>query len=221
MKYYVIIVAGGSGERMNSTIPKQFIKLNGKPVLMHTLEKFYTANSSIEIIVVLKQEYQQTWSTLCKKHQFTIPHRVCEGGKSRFQSVQNGLKLCTEESIIAVHDGVRPLVTPDLILNIYRETKSKKALIPVFPVLESIRKVDGNDSIALDRNQYFSVQTPQCFTSRLIHKAYKQDEQSTFTDDASVVESLGKKIALYIGEVDNIKITNPKDLLLAEAILKR
>lgn len=218
MKYYVIIVAGGSGQRMNNPIPKQFIELNGKPVLMHTLEKFYSANSSIEIIVVLK--HQHTWNTLCKKHQFTIPHRVCEGGKSRFQSVQNGLKLCTEESIIAVHDGVRPLVTPDLILNIYRETKSKKAIIPVCPVLESIRKVDGNDSMALDRNQYFSVQTPQCFTSRLIQKAYKQDEQSYFTDDASVVESLGEKIALYKGEVDNIKITNPKDLLMAEAILK-
>lgn len=220
MKYYAIIVAGGSGQRMKSAIPKQFIELNGKPILMHTLEKFYCAKSSIDLIVVLPKSHQTTWNTLCYKHQFTIPHRVCEGGISRFQSVQNGLTLCTEESIIAVHDGVRPLVTPDFILNIYRETESKKALIPVCPVIESIRKVNGNDSVALDRNQYYSVQTPQCFTSTLLHKAYKQDEQNTFTDDASVVEALGEKVALFNGEVDNIKITSSKDLLMAEAIFK-
>jgi 2-C-methyl-D-erythritol 4-phosphate cytidylyltransferase len=221
MKYYAIIVAGGSGQRMKSSIPKQFIELNGKPILMHTLEKFYSARSSIDLIVVLPKSHQSTWNTLCQKHKFTIPHQICDGGKSRFQSVKNGLALCTKESIIAVHDGVRPLISPYFILNLYKETESKKTLIPVCPVIESIRKVDGNSSEALDRSQYYSVQTPQCFTSEVLHKAYQQKEQNTFTDDASVVESLGEKVHLFKGESNNIKITSPKDLLLAEAILNQ
>jgi len=221
MKYYAIIVAGGSGQRMKSSIPKQFIELNGKPILMHTLEKFYSAKSSINLIVVLPKSHQSTWKTLCHKHQFTIPHQINEGGKSRFQSVKNGLAQCSKESIIAVHDGVRPLITPDFILNIYRETESKKALIPVCPVIESIRKVDGLSSESLDRSQYYSVQTPQCFTSELLHKAYQQEEQNTFTDDASVVEALGEKVHLFEGEDNNIKITSHIDLLLAEAILNQ
>ena len=220
MKYYAIIVAGGSGQRMKSSIPKQFIELNGKPILMHTLEKFYCAKSSINLIVVLPKSHQSTWNTLCLKHQFTISHQVCEGGTSRFQSVKNGLALCKEESIIAVHDGVRPLITPDFILNIYKEAESKKAVIPVRPVVESIRKVKGDCSEALDRSMYYSVQTPQCFTSGLLHRAYQQEEQNIFTDDASVVEFLGEKVYLFEGEADNIKITTPKDLLLAEEILK-
>jgi 2-C-methyl-D-erythritol 4-phosphate cytidylyltransferase len=220
MKYYAIIVAGGSGQRMKSSIPKQFIELNGKPILMHTLEKFYCAKSSINLIVVLPKSHQSTWNTLCLKHQFTISHQVCEGGTSRFQSVKNGLALCKEESIIAVHDGVRPLITPDFILNIYKEAESKKAVIPVRPVVESIRKVKGDCSEALDRSMYYSVQTPQCFTSGLLHRAYQQEEKNIFTDDASVVEFLGEKVHLFEGEADNIKITTPKDLLLAEEILK-
>jgi len=220
MKYYAIIVAGGSGQRMKSSVPKQFIELNGKPILMHTLEKFYCAKSSIEIIVVLPKSHHNTWTTLCQKHQFTIPHQICEGGNTRFQSVKNGLEVCTEESLIAVHDGVRPLISPDFILNLYKETESKTAVIPVYPVIESIRKVDGDSSEALDRGQYYSVQTPQCFTSTLLHKAYEQEELSTFTDDASVVEALGEKVHLFEGEANNIKITSPKDLLIAEALLK-
>jgi len=220
MKYYAIIVAGGSGQRMKSSVPKQFIELNGKPILMHTLEKFYCAKSSIEIIVVLPKSHHNTWTTLCQKHQFTIPHQICEGGTSRFQSVKNGLEVCTEESLIAVHDGVRPLISPDFILTLYKETESKKAVIPVIPVVESIRKVDGDSSESLDRSQYYLVQTPQCFTSKLLHKAYQQEEQNTFTDDASVVETLGGKVHLFEGEAYNIKITSPKDLLIAEALLK-
>ena len=205
---------------MKSSIPKQFIELNGKPILMHTLEKFYCAKSSIDIILVLPKSHHNTWTTLCQKHQFTIPHQICEGGTSRFQSVKNGLEVCTEESLIAVHDGVRPLISPDFILNLYKETESKTAVIPVYPVIESIRKVDGDSSEALDRGQYYSVQTPQCFTSTLLHKAYEQEELSTFTDDASVVEALGEKVHLFEGEANNIKITSPKDLLIAEALLK-
>ena len=221
MKLYAIIVAGGSGQRMKSSVPKQFIELNGKPILMHTLEKFYCAKSSIDIILVLPKSHHNTWTTLCQKHQFTIPHQIYEGGTSRFQSVKNGLAQCHEESIIAVHDGVRPLISPDFILTLYKETESKKAVIPVCPVIESIRKVDGTSSESLDRSQYYSVQTPQCFTSEILHKAYQQEEQATFTDDASVVEALGENIHLFEGEADNIKITSPKDLLIAEALLRQ
>ena len=220
MNYYAIIVAGGSGQRMNSSTPKQFIELNGQPILMHTIERFYSAKSSIELIVVLPKTHHHTWETLCNKHNFNIPYTVCEGGNSRFQSVKKGLALCTEDSIIAVHDGVRPLISPDFILSIYKETQSKKALIPVCPIVESIRIVKGDFSESLDRSNYYTVQTPQCFTSTLLHKAYHQNEQAFFTDDASVVESLGEKVHLFTGEVDNIKITSPKDLLLAEALLK-
>ena len=220
MKRYAIIVAGGSGQRMKSSVPKQFMELNGRPVLMHTIEKFYSAGSSIHSVVVLPKSHHSAWATLCHKHQFNIPHQICEGGISRFQSVKNGLQLCVGESIIAVHDGVRPLISPDLILNLYKEAESNHAVIPVCPVSESIRMVIGDDSKALDRSQYYSVQTPQCFLSDLLHKAYQQEERPTFTDDASVVEALGEKVHLFEGESSNIKITTPKDLLLAEAILK-
>ena len=219
MKYYAIIVAGGTGKRMKSSVPKQFIELNGLPILMHTLERFYTAKASIELIVVLPKSHHHTWGILCNKHNFNISHTVCEGGNSRFQSVKKGLALCAEDSIIAVHDGVRPIISPDFILSIYKETELKKAVIPVCPLVESIRKVKGDSSEALDRSNYYTVQTPQCFTSTLLHKAYLQEEASFFTDDASVVESFGEKVHLFDGEVGNIKITSPKDLLLAEVLL--
>ena len=220
MKRYAIIVAGGSGQRMGSTVPKQFLELNLKPVLMHTIEKFYSAASSIHIIVVLPRTHHSVWATLCQKHQFSIPHQICEGGESRFQSVRNGLKLCIEEAIIAVHDGVRPLIHPDLILNLYHEAELNSAVIPVCPMSESIRKAQGEGSKALDRSQYYSVQTPQCFSSALLHKAYQQDEQETFTDDASVVEALGKDVHLFTGDQRNIKLTTPEDFVFAQALLK-
>lgn len=220
MKKYAIIVAGGSGQRMKSSVPKQFMELQGKPILMHTLEKFYSAAASIQIILVLPSSHHGVWATLCHKHHFNIPHQVCEGGDSRFQSVKKGLQLCTKESMIAVHDGVRPLVHPDLILNLYKDAESNHAVIPVCPVAESIRKVIGDESKALDRSQYYSVQTPQCFSSELLFKAYSQEEQSLFTDDASVVEALGEKVHLVDGQYSNIKITTPKDLVVAEALMK-
>ncbi len=221
MKRYAIIVAGGSGQRMESLVPKQFMELNQKPVLMHTIEKFYSAASSIHIVVVLPKTHHGVWATLCQKHQFSIPHQISEGGASRFQSVRNGLKLCLEDSIIAVHDGVRPLIHPEHILNLYNEAKSKSAVIPVCPILESIRKVEGEASKALDRSQYYSVQTPQCFSSEILLKAYQQKEQETFTDDASVVEAIGKKIHLFNGDRMNIKLTTPEDFVFAEALLNR
>ena len=221
MKRYAILVAGGSGQRMKSPVPKQFMELNQKPVLMHTIEKFYSAASSIHIVVVLPKSHHSVWATLCQKHQFSIPHQICEGGPSRFQSVRNGLELCVEDSIIAVHDGVRPLIHPDLILNLYCEAEANSAVIPVCPILESIRKVDEKVSKALDRSQYYSVQTPQCFSSDMLKIAYQQTEQSTFTDDASVVEALGKGVHLIKGDRMNIKLTTPEDFVFAEALLKQ
>ena len=219
MKRYAIIVAGGSGQRMESLVPKQFMELNQKPVLMHTIEKFYSAASSIHIVVVLPKTHHSVWVTLCQKHQFSIPHQICEGGASRFQSVRNGLKLCVEEAIIAVHDGVRPLINPDLILTLYHEAELNSAVIPVCPMSESIRKAQGEGSKALDRSQYYSVQTPQCFSSAILHRAYQQDEQETFTDDASVVEALGKDVHLFTGDQRNIKLTTPEDFVFAQALL--
>ena len=219
MKRYAIIVAGGSGQRMESLVPKQFMELNQKPVLMHTIEKFYSAASSIHIVVVLPKTHHSVWVTLCQKHQFSIPHQICEGGASRFQSVRNGLKLCVEEAIIAVHDGVRPLINPNLILTLYHEAELNSAVIPVCPMSESIRKAQGEGSKALDRSQYYSVQTPQCFSSAILHRAYQQDEQETFTDDASVVEALGKDVHLFTGDQRNIKLTTPEDFVFAQALL--
>ena len=221
MKRYAIIVAGGSGQRMESPVPKQFMELNQKPVLMHTIEKFYSAASSIHIVVVLPKTHHSVWTILCQKHQFSIPHQICEGGASRFQSVRNGLEFCTEDSIIAVHDGVRPLIHPDLILNLYHQAELNSAVIPVCPILESIRKAQGEGSKALDRSQYYSVQTPQCFSSDLLQNAYQQDEQETFTDDASVVEAMGKNVQLFKGDRTNIKLTTPEDFVFAEALLNR
>ena len=221
MKRYAIIVAGGRGQRMKSSVPKQFLELNHKPVLMHTIEKFYSVSSSIHIVVVLPKSYHGVWITLCDKHQFNIPHQICEGGSTRFQSVKKGLAHCKEEGIIAVHDGVRPLIHSELIQKLYHEAKSNSAVIPVFPVLESIRKSDEAGSIALDRNKYYTVQTPQCFSSKLLQDAYQQNEKETFTDDASVVEALGIQVHHFKGDRTNIKLTSPEDFIFAEGLLNR
>ena len=171
MKRYAIIVAGGRGHRMKSPIPKQVLELNQKPVLMHTIEKFYSVASSIHIVVVLPKSHHGVWVTLCEKHQFNIPHQICEGGSTRFQSVKNGLVHCKEDGIIAVHDGVRPLIHPDLIQKLYHEAESNSAVIPVYPVLESIRKSDEEGSKALDRSKYYTAQTQKCFSLELLHNA--------------------------------------------------
>lgn len=221
MKRHAIIVAGGSGQRMKSTVPKQFLELNQRPVLMHTIERFYSAALSIHIVVVLPKSHYGIWNILCEKHLFNIPHQICIGGPTRFQSVRNGLALCKEEGIIAVHDGVRPLIHPELIQKLYREAELNSAVIPVYPVLESIRKSDQRLSISLDRSKYFTVQTPQCFSSEILHKAYQQEEKDIFTDDASVVESLGKEVHHFKGDRTNIKLTTPEDFVFAEALLNR
>lgn len=221
MKTFALILAGGKGLRMGTDLPKQFLLLAGKPVLMHTLEAFYKSDPQIEIILVLPAEHQTYWSELCTKFTFTVKHQVVSGGAVRFDSVRNGLKLIKEEGLIAVHDGVRPLVSSELIRKCFEAAMEKGAVIPVFELTESIRRIKGSRSYAEDRNLFRSVQTPQTFRSEILQKAYEQPFREVFTDDASVVEAAGYEITLVDGARENIKITNPQDLLLAEQLLQK
>jgi 2-C-methyl-D-erythritol 4-phosphate cytidylyltransferase len=216
---YAIIVAGGSGKRMGSDIPKQFIEIAEKPILMHTMKRFVEADKSIKLILVLPKNQHKYWYNLIDKYSFELEYILAEGGDERFYSVLNGLQYVEKNSFVAIHDGVRPLVSIDTINNCFKEVVEKKAVIPVVPIVESIRKVDGDKSIAVDRSSYCSVQTPQVFDTEVLLKAYKQPYSSLFTDDASVVEKIGQKIHLTKGNIENIKITQPVDLITAESIL--
>ena len=215
MKKVAIIVAGGQGIRMNSDIPKQFLLLNSTPVLIHTLLKFSHLD---EIILVLPEIQIEYWNQLCKSHNFTIPHIIVEGGITRFHSVKNGLEKVDNNSIVAIHDGVRPLVSKNLINNLISEVKEGVGSIPVVPIKDSIRKLEGTNSIHIDRSNLFKVQTPQCFLSDDIKKAYTKEYSHTFTDDASVFETNGGKINTLLGEEKNIKITTKEDLKIAEIL---
>jgi len=221
LKKYVIIVAGGSGIRMDSKIPKQFIPVSKKPVLMHSIECFYNYSVKITIILVLPKIYFDLWKTLCKKNNFTIKHKIIEGGKTRFHSVKNGLSVINEESLVAIHDGVRPLVSNETISRAFHYAKIFGNGIPVVPINESVREIYEKDNKPIERKKLCIVQTPQCFKSSIIKKAYKQNYQENFTDDATVIESTGEKIQLFNGNIENIKITRPIDLKIAEIILKK
>lgn len=222
MKLFAIIVAGGSGSRMGSEIPKQFLLLQNKPVLMHTIEAFYNYNSNIEIILVLPDNQKDYWAKLCSEYSFNTKHKIVNGGNTRFQSVKNGLESIseTESALIAIHDGVRPLVNNNTIDNCFRIAQLNGNAIPFIPLNDSIRKVEGLISIHVNRDDYKAIQTPQVFHLQLIKKAYSQNYQEHFTDDASVLENIGESINLVNGNRENIKITTPIDLLFAEAILK-
>jgi len=215
-----IIVAGGKGERMNAEIPKQFLEIHGKPILMHTLEVFRRYDASMELILVLPSVQIEFWKELCKKHAFDIPHQIVSGGQTRFQSVKNGLKATRSNLLIAVHDGVRPLVSIDTIERCFDEAEKSGAAIPVIDLVESIRQISENESSSVDRSAYKLVQTPQVFESELLKKAYEQEFTPLFTDDASVVEALGTKIQLVEGNRENIKITTEFDLKIAESLIK-
>ena len=219
MKKYIIIVAGGSGSRMGSATPKQFLELLGLPILMHTLKKFQQSIADGEIILALPEKEQSTWQSLCEKYHFDVPHQIVNGGESRFHSVQNALQKVKEKSIVAIHDGVRPLVSETVINNCIQSAEKFGAAIPTLPMQDSIRKISDNGSQIADRSQFVLVQTPQCFQSEVILKAYQQEYQNSFTDDASVVEKLGHKIYLVKGNKENIKITTPEDLKMAEALV--
>ena len=222
MQNYVIIVAGGKGLRMGSDVPKQFLPVGGKPVLMHTLETFHSADDELRIILVLPAEQQSYWQELCNEHQFSVPHQIATGGETRFHSVGNGLALIPddeEESVVGVHDGVRPFVSKEVILRCYKVAREQGTAIPVVPVVETLRQVlPEGDSLTVDRNLYRLVQTPQVFRVGILKEAYRQPYLPSFTDDASVVEALGHRIALVDGNRENVKITTPSDLIFAERL---
>lgn len=219
MKKFALIVAGGSGNRMKNIVPKQFIELNSRPVLMHTFDVFCNYDSQIEFILVLPKNQINFWKRLCERHNFKTKHNLAFGGKTRFHSVKNGLDLIEEEGIVFIHDGVRPTVSVQTIQNCYNTTIEKGNALPVIPVNESVRFADENGNKSVDRNKHFLVQTPQTFKTGLIKKAYQQIFSELFTDDASVLESFGKTIHLVSGNRENIKITYPEDLIIAKSFL--
>ena len=219
---YVIIVAGGKGLRMGSDIPKQFLPIAGKPVLMRTLERFRAYSSTLQIVLVLPEAQQDYWKQLCKQYDFKVDYQLANGGQTRFHSVQNGLALVPDdaEGVVGVHDGVRPFPNIDVIRNCYDTARTKKAVIPVIPVVETVRQLKSEGSITVPRDQYRLVQTPQTFDIQLLKAANRQPYNDGFTDDASVVESYGHAITLVEGNRENIKITTPYDIIVAEALCK-
>ncbi len=216
---YALIVAGGKGLRMGTDIPKQFLPIGGKPVLMRTLEAFHAYSQAMQLIVVLPHSQQAYWARLCEEYHFSLPHRVADGGETRFHSVRNGLAWVETPGRVGVHDGVRPFVSPEVIARCYALAATKKAVVPVIPVVETVRHLTDGGSLTVNREEYRLVQTPQVFDVELLKKAYEQPYSPAFTDDASVVEALGVPVALTEGNRENIKITTPFDLRVAEALL--
>lgn len=223
---YVIIVAGGKGLRMGGEIPKQFLPIGGKPVLMRTLERFREYSKALQIILVLPKAQQDYWMELCKEYDFPLPlkgagggfYQLANGGETRFHSVQNGLKKVPDDAqgVVGVHDGVRPFVSVDVIRNCFETARTKKAVIPVTPVVETLRHITEGTKARAD---YRLVQTPQCFDIQLLKDANRQPYNDGFTDDASVVEAFGFDITLVDGNRENIKITTPFDLKIAETLI--
>ena len=233
---YVIIVAGGKGLRMGGDIPKQFLPIGGKPVLMRTIERFWAYSEDLQIILVLPEAQQDYWRELCKECHFPMPattplprkggagsgsYLLANGGQTRFHSVQNGLALVPDdaEGVVGVHDGVRPFPSIEVIRNCYETARSAKAVIPVIPVVETVRHLEGEGSVTVPRGDYRLVQTPQTFDIQLLKAANRQPYNDGFTDDASVVESYGHAITLVEGNRENIKITTPYDLVIAEVLI--
>jgi len=221
MKYYAIIVAGGSGNRMQTETPKQFLLLNSLPVLMHTIRAFAQSDAQPKILLVINTEQQGYWRRLCEEFNFRIPHEVIDGGSERFYSVKNAIDFIEEDCVIAIHDAVRPLVSKQLIDHCFAEADLKGNVITAVQSSDSVRMLKNNKSAALKRNEIYLVQTPQTFKFSILKEAYTQDFTTSFTDDASVVEAVGYEINIIEGERNNIKITYPIDLELAELLLKR
>lgn len=233
MSEYVIIVAGGKGLRMGADIPKQFLPIGGRPVLMRTIERFRAYSSSLRIILVLPQAQQDYWHQLCRQYEFDVDYQLTNGGETRFHSVQNGLALIPDDAdgVVGVHDGVRPFPAIEVIHRCYETVRTAKAVIPVIPVVESVRRLLHDElsskgepvtatSVSVNRSDYRLVQTPQVFDIQLLKAANRQPYRDTFTDDASVVESYGQAITLVEGNRENIKITTPFDLQIAEALIR-
>lgn len=220
---YAIIVAGGSGTRMNSQVPKQFLIIKDKPLLMHTVEVFSHLPESVQIIVVLPDDQISLWHNLCRQYEFEISHQVVSGGNSRFQSVKKGLEtIADDEGLVAIHDGVRPLVSPSMISESFQLAADRGSAVAAVVLKESIRKMTDNLlSESRNRSDYRIIQTPQTFSLRLLRNAYNQTETGDLTDDASVFEKAGNKVYLYQGDFRNLKITTPEDLFIAESLWKK
>lgn len=216
-----MIVAGGKGTRIKSKLPKQFLELNGLPILMHTINAFVRYSNSVRIILVLPEDDFDIWNALCEKFNFTVPVILQRGGESRFQSVKNGLGKIEGEGLVAIHDGVRPLVSEDIIGASFRLAAVHQSAVAAVRLKESIRMTDQDNTKAMDRSRFRLIQTPQTFQVELIKKAYQQKEDVSMTDDASVAERDGHIISLFEGSYENIKITTPEDLVVAEALLKQ
>ena len=215
---YIIIVAGGKGLRMGGDVPKQFLPIGGKPVLMRTMERFREYSPTLQIILVLPKAQQDYWRQLCNEYHFNESYELADGGETRFHSVQHGLALIPDdaEGVVGVHDGVRPFVAVDVIRRCYETARTAKAVIPVVPVVETLRHIEKGNVYRAD---YRLVQTPQTFDIQLLKAANRQSYQETFTDDASVVEAYGQEVSMVEGNRENIKITTPFDMTIAEALL--
>ena len=219
MDLYVVIVAGGSGKRMGFDTPKQYLELAGKPVLMHTIERFREFNESIEIITVLPENQLRYWRDLQKKYLFDVPQTMVKGGAHRFISVKHGLEFVGTPGLVAIHDGVRPLVKIETIRRCFETAEKYGNAIPVISPADSLRQITSKGNKTVNRNYVKMVQTPQVFDAALIKKAYKQEYDISFTDDASVLEKTGVKIHMVDGNRENIKITNPEDLFIAQTLM--
>ena len=221
MKRYAVIVAGGKGLRMGGDVPKQFLSIGGKPVLMRTVDAFVKAVPDVSVVLVLPVSQHDYWRGLCVRYRCCQDVAVADGGETRFHSVRNGLALIPEEeeSVVAVHDGVRPFVSAEVIVRCYEEAERHGAAVPVIPVVETVRHLRQGGSVTVPRDEYCLVQTPQTFNTALLRKAYRQDYRPAFTDDASVVEALGAEVSLVEGNRENLKLTTPSDLPYAEFIV--
>lgn len=216
-----MIVAGGSGTRMKSRIAKQFLPLMGRPVLMHTIEAFKNYSPAINIIVVLPKDEVDHWKVLCETHSFRIPHQIAHGGITRFQSVKNGLAKISSQGLVAIHDGVRPLIDKNTIDASFRIATNHGTAVAAVQLKESLRVTDQDTTKAVDRSRYRLIQTPQTFRLDLIKTAYERRDDPSLTDDASVAERAGHQISLFEGTYKNIKITTPEDLKIAEALMQQ
>jgi 2-C-methyl-D-erythritol 4-phosphate cytidylyltransferase len=221
LQTYVIIVAGGSGARMNSAVPKQFLLLKGKPVVMHTIMAFHNAAAKPQILLVLHPDFHSYWAQLCVEHKFDIPHLLINGGETRFHSVKNGLDSIPDDidGLVAVHDAVRPLASAEIIDGAYKYAATHGNAVTAVKSRDSVRQLKGDVSTSLIRDEIYLVQTPQTFLLSQIKKAYLQPYHSKFTDDASVVESTGQPVHLVEGSYKNIKITFPEDIAIAEMLM--
>lgn len=220
MKRYVVIVAGGQGVRMGADRPKQFLEIGGKPILRHTIERFLAFDPSFEVIVVLPSAQKDWWRDYCRQSGFLERYSIVSGGITRFHSVQNALQYVGSQGLVAVHDGVRPLVSRPLLERIFAAAEEVPAVIPAVPVVESVRRVEENTSVPVNRDGLVLVQTPQVFAADVLKKAYDQPFSPSFTDDASVVEASGVRVHVVPGDRMNLKITTPEDLQFAEGLSK-